>query len=109
VFGTLGQAYTATSRPDLAVELFERCLGEIAEDAPEDVAVRVRFTTYLGNALSELDELERAQSVLDAALKRADEVTDPYALARAAERVPWAASHRARVRPARARTARRHG
>ncbi len=82
VFATLGRAYTATSRPDLAAELFERCLGEIAEDAPEDVAARVRFTTHLGDALNELDELERAQTLLDAALERADEVTDPYARVR---------------------------
>ena len=82
VFAALGRAYTATSRPDLAVELFERCLGEIAEDAPEDVAARLRFATYLGNALGELDELERAQTVLDAALERTDEVTDPHARVR---------------------------
>jgi len=82
VFATLGLAYTATSRPDLAVELFERCLGEIGEDAPDDVAARVRFTTYLGNALSEVDELERAQTVLGAALERADEVADPHARVR---------------------------
>ena len=80
VFATLGRAYTATSRPDLAVELFERCLEEIAEDAPEDLAAQVRFTTYLSSALSDLDELERAQSVLDAALEGVDgEVTDAYA------------------------------
>ncbi len=80
VFATLGRAYTATSRPDLAVELFERCLEEIAEDAPEDLAAQVRFTTYLSSALSDLDDLERAQSVLDAALEGVDgEVTDAYA------------------------------
>jgi len=82
VFATLGRAYAATSRPDLAVELFERCLGEIADDAPDDVAARIRFTTYLGNALSELDELERAETVLDAGLESADDVTDPYARVR---------------------------
>jgi transcriptional regulator with XRE-family HTH domain len=82
VFATLGRTYTATSRPDLAVELFERCLAEIAEDAPGDVAAQVRFTTYLRTALSELDELERAQSVPDGALEWTDEVTDPYARVR---------------------------
>jgi transcriptional regulator with XRE-family HTH domain len=82
VFATLGRTYSATSRPDLAVGLFERCLAEIAEDAPGDLAAQVRFTTYLRNALSELDELERAQSVPDGALERTDEVTDPYARVR---------------------------
>jgi transcriptional regulator with XRE-family HTH domain len=82
VFATLGRSYTATSRPDLAAQLFERCLGEIAEHAPEDLAARVRFTTYLSDALSDLDDLERAQSVLDTALERADELTDAYARVR---------------------------
>jgi transcriptional regulator with XRE-family HTH domain len=82
VFATLGRSYTATSRPDLAAGLFERCLGEIAEHAPEDLAARVRFTTYLSDALSDLDDLERAQSVLDSALERADELTDAYARVR---------------------------
>jgi transcriptional regulator with XRE-family HTH domain len=82
VFATLGHAYGAASRPDLAVELFERCLGEIAEDAPDDGATHARFAQYLGDALRELDELERAQSVLDAALERVDEVTDVYARVR---------------------------
>jgi transcriptional regulator with XRE-family HTH domain len=83
VFATLGRAYIATSRPDLAVELFERCLEEIAKDAPEDLAAQVRFTTYLSSALSDLDHLERAQSVLDAALERVDdEVLDAYARVR---------------------------
>ena len=114
VFATLGRAYTATSRPDLAAELFERCLGEIAEDAPEDVAARVRFTTHLGDALNELDELERAQSLLDAARAcgRGDRpvcARPPLPLARPAERIPWAASDRARVRATRSRTARGHG
>jgi transcriptional regulator with XRE-family HTH domain len=83
VFATLGRAYTATSRPDLAVELFERCLQEIAEDAPEDFAAQVRFRTYLSGALSDLDELDRAQAVLDAALERVEDgVTDAYARVR---------------------------
>ena len=82
VFMTLGRAYTATSRPDLAVELFERSLGEIAEDAPEDLAAQVRFTKFLSDALGELDELERAQTVLDAALERPDKPTDPRARVR---------------------------
>src|SRR5262245_43445474 len=82
IFATLGGAYTATSRPDLAVALFEGCLGEIAEDAPEDRAAEIGFTRYLSDALTHVDELERARSVLDAALERADDVPDPYARVR---------------------------
>jgi tetratricopeptide (TPR) repeat protein len=82
VFATLGRAYAATSRSDRAVELFERCLEEIAHDAPEDLAAQVRFTTYLSYALTDLGDLERAQSVLDAALEQAGEMTDAYSRVR---------------------------
>jgi tetratricopeptide (TPR) repeat protein len=82
VFATLGRAYAATSRSDRAVELFERCLEEIEQDAPEDLAAQVRFTTYLSYALTDLGDLERAQSVLDAALENAGEMTDAYSRVR---------------------------
>jgi tetratricopeptide (TPR) repeat protein len=82
VFATLGRAYTAIGRPDSAVELFEGCLREIAEAAPDDSAAQVRFTTYLSYALTDLGELERAQTVLDDALDHADEMTDAYSRVR---------------------------
>jgi transcriptional regulator with XRE-family HTH domain len=52
VFATLGRAYAATSRPDKAVEVFERSLDEVEQDAPEDIAAQIRFTTYLSFARS---------------------------------------------------------
>jgi tetratricopeptide (TPR) repeat protein len=82
VYGTLGRAYAATARPDKAVELFEECLAEVTRDAPGDLAAQARFSTYLGGALADRGELERAQSVLEAVLDRADEMTDPYARVR---------------------------
>jgi tetratricopeptide (TPR) repeat protein len=82
VFATLGRAYAATGRPKEAVEVFERCLDQIAEDAPEDLAAQVRFTTYLSYALTDLNELERAQSVLDAVLDQAEGLTDGYSRVR---------------------------
>jgi tetratricopeptide (TPR) repeat protein len=82
VFATLGRAYTATGHPDHAVEVFERCLAEIAEASPDDTAAHVRFTTYLSYALTDLGDLDRAQSVLDAALDHADEMTDAYSRVR---------------------------
>jgi tetratricopeptide (TPR) repeat protein len=82
VFATLGRAYAATSRPDRAVEVFERCLAEVSEDAPEDLTAQVRFTTYLSYALTDLGDLERAQGVLDTALDQADDVTDAYSRVR---------------------------
>ncbi len=82
VFATLGRAYAATSRPDKAVEVFERCLEEVEQDAPEDLAAQIRFTTYLSYALTDLGDLERAQSVLDSALEKAESMTDAYSRVR---------------------------
>lgn len=82
VFATLGRAYAATSRPDKAVEVFERCLAEVEQDAPEDLAAQIRFTTYLSYALTDLGDLERARSVLDTALEKADSITDAYSRVR---------------------------
>lgn len=82
VFATLGRAYAATSRPDKAVELFEQSLAQVEEDAPEDLAAQVRFTTYLSYALTDMGDLDRAQSVLDAALEKAEAMTDAYSRVR---------------------------
>jgi tetratricopeptide (TPR) repeat protein len=82
VFATLGRAYVATARSDKAVELFERCLDEISQDAPEDLAAHVRFTTYLSYALTDLGDLERAESVLDNVLVQAESLTDAYSRVR---------------------------
>ncbi len=82
VFATLGRAYAATSRSDKAVEVFERSLQQVEQDAPDDAAAQVRFTTYLSFALTDMGDLERAQSVLDAALEKADALTDAYSRVR---------------------------
>ena len=82
VYATLGRAYAATGRPDKSVELFERCLAEVSEEAPEDLSAQVRFTTYLSYALTDLGDLERAQQVLDRALDQADAMTDAYSRVR---------------------------
>ncbi|HET7760368.1 MAG TPA: helix-turn-helix transcriptional regulator [Gaiellaceae bacterium] len=82
VFATLGQAYAASGRPEKAVEVFERCLDEVAEETPDDVAAQVRFTTYLSYALTDLGDLERAETVLDAALGKAEELADAYSRVR---------------------------
>jgi tetratricopeptide (TPR) repeat protein len=82
VYATLGRAYSATGRSEKAVGLYERCLEELADDAQEDLAARVRFTSYLSYALTDLNEFDRAQSVLDAALDAAGELTDAYSRVR---------------------------
>ena len=114
VFATLGRAYSATSHSDKAVEVFERSLAEVEQDAPEDLAAQIRFTTYLSFALTDLGDLDRAQTVLDAALEKAD-AADGRILASASllgprppERPPGPAGRRARLRSARYRAASRH-
>jgi tetratricopeptide (TPR) repeat protein len=82
VLATLGRAYVATGHSDKAVELFERCLEELSQDAPDDLAAHVRFTTYLSYALTDLGDLERAQSVLDNVLVEAESLTDAYSRVR---------------------------
>jgi tetratricopeptide (TPR) repeat protein len=82
VFATLGHAYSASGRPDRAVELFEKCLADLRELETEDLAAEVRFTTYLSYALTDLGDLSGAQAVLDEALERAEVVTDAYARVR---------------------------
>lgn len=78
VYVALGRAYVAISRPDRAVELLERCLEEVSQDGQEDLAARIRLTAYLSHALTELGDVERARSVLDERVERAEEMTDVH-------------------------------
>jgi tetratricopeptide (TPR) repeat protein len=78
VFATLGRAYAALGTPGHAVDLFERSLAQVTEQAPDDVSAQVRFATYLSYALSDMGELERAENVMTDALARAEGYGDPY-------------------------------
>jgi tetratricopeptide (TPR) repeat protein len=78
VFATLGQSYAALGAPDRAVRVFETCLAEVTEDAPEDVAVQVRFAALLSYALSDAGDYERAAEIVRDALKRAQGDADPH-------------------------------
>lgn len=78
VFSALGRTYVALGMSQQAVELFERCLDEIREQAPEDAAAEIRFATYLSYALTNLGELGRAQAVLGETLEHTDALVDPY-------------------------------
>ena len=82
VYATLGKAYAASGHPGRAVELFERCLAEVSQETPDDLSAQVRFSTYLSYALTDLGDLRRAEEVLQAALGRADELTDAYSRVR---------------------------
>jgi tetratricopeptide (TPR) repeat protein len=82
VYATLGHAYALSGQPERSVDIFERCLREVAEESPEDLAAQVRFTTYLSYALTDLGDLDRAEAVLDEALGKAEEITDAYSRVR---------------------------
>lgn len=82
VFAALGKVYSASGSPEKAIELFERCLEEVASSAPEDLAAQVRYTSYLSYALTDRGELDGAQRVLDGALERAEPMTDAYSRVR---------------------------
>jgi transcriptional regulator with XRE-family HTH domain len=78
VFLTLGYSYATAGRPGRAVELFERGLRELAEHAPDDLATKIRFSTYLSYALTDLGELQRAKAVVSEVAASSNEITDPY-------------------------------
>jgi transcriptional regulator with XRE-family HTH domain len=77
VYATLARSYSALGRAQSAVELLERCLEEVRQHAPEDVAAEVRFASYLSYALADLRDLPAAREVVQEALARA-EGADPY-------------------------------
>jgi len=78
VYVALARSYAAAGAPSRAVALLERCLADLATSAPEDVATRIRFSTHLSYALTDLGELTRARAVVSEALFDTNENTDPY-------------------------------
>jgi tetratricopeptide (TPR) repeat protein len=78
VFSTLGHAYSFVGDPRRAADLFERCLTELKRLAPDDAASRVRFSSYLSYALTDLGNLRRANEVVEDALEISNEAADPY-------------------------------
>jgi tetratricopeptide (TPR) repeat protein len=50
----------------------------VTEEAPENTAAYIRFSTYLSYALADLGELRRAESVVKEAVERAEPLADPY-------------------------------
>jgi transcriptional regulator with XRE-family HTH domain len=79
VYTALAHARAALGTPRRGVELLERCLTEVREQAPDDVASEVRYATYLSYALTDVGDLERAQKVIQDVLRRAQTIADPYA------------------------------
>jgi len=78
VYVSLAHSYAAAGTPSRAVTLLEGALAELSAVAPGDTATRIRFSTYLSYALTDLGELTRARAVVSEALFAADDSTDPY-------------------------------
>ncbi len=78
LYTSLGQSYAALGAPDRAVQLFERCLKQVDEGTPDDVAAYIRYATFLSYALTDAGDYEHAGDVVQEALSRAGDQTDPY-------------------------------
>jgi transcriptional regulator with XRE-family HTH domain len=78
VYATLGRCYAVLGTPERAADLFETCLSDAYEQAPEDVSIQVRFATLLSYALTDMGDPGRAHTVLGETLARAQDAVDPY-------------------------------
>jgi tetratricopeptide (TPR) repeat protein len=78
VFSTLGRAYAAAGSPREAVALFERALDELARVEPDNTNARVRYSTYLSYALTDLGELQRAKAVVGELFAGSGDGADRY-------------------------------
>jgi transcriptional regulator with XRE-family HTH domain len=98
-YATLARTYTLLGEHARAIEVLEQCLDEVDADS-QNVAAYVRFAGYLTAALTDVGEMSRAELVLSEALKRAEDVSDPYTRVR----LYWSAARLAEQdgRPARA-------
>jgi transcriptional regulator with XRE-family HTH domain len=77
IFGNLGSAYAGAGRPERAVELFEQCIAAV-EELGGDPSVEARYATLLSYALTDMGEIARAEAVVQRALDRMKDTTDPY-------------------------------
>ena len=76
VYLALAHSYAAAGTPSRAVELLERALQSSRRHP--GIATRIRFSTFLSYALTDLGELTRARAVVTEALYDSNQVTDPY-------------------------------
>ena len=73
LYRALGAAYVSTNEPVRAVRLFQDCLRQLEERAPEDATLQVRFRVYLATAYSELGSAEQARQALQEANELAED------------------------------------
>ncbi len=82
VYSTLGRSLAASGAAREAVALFEGALEEVARAEPDNDAARIRYSTYLSYALTDLGELSRARAVVAGLFAGTDAVTDRYSQVR---------------------------
>jgi transcriptional regulator with XRE-family HTH domain len=78
VYTALAQSYAALGAPDRAARLLEQCLEEVTAATPGDVALLIRYATFLSYALTDAGDYDRATEVIHDALNRAGDSGDAY-------------------------------
>jgi transcriptional regulator with XRE-family HTH domain len=76
IYAQLARAYAGAGQTKAAVDLFERCLAQVADG--DDPALEARYATLLSYALSDIGEIARAEEVVKRALERVRDTEDPY-------------------------------
>ena len=82
VYSTLGRSLAAAGSAHEAVALFEAALEELALAEPDNLPARIRYSTYLSYALTDLGELARAKAVVAGLFAGAGPVADRYSRVR---------------------------
>ena len=76
IYSQLARGYHASGSTHLAVELFERCLEEVADGG--DPSLEARYATALSYALSDIGQVARAEEIVRRAISRTQDIEDPY-------------------------------
>jgi transcriptional regulator with XRE-family HTH domain len=77
IFANLGRAYAGSGHPERAAQLFEDCIAAV-EEIGGDPSVEARYATLLSYALTDMGEISRAEEVVQRALDKMEDTSDPY-------------------------------
>jgi transcriptional regulator with XRE-family HTH domain len=77
IYANLGRAYAGAGRPDRAAALFEQCLEGVT-DIGGDPSLEARYAALLSYALTDMGEIAKAEEVVQHALSRVGDSSDPY-------------------------------
>jgi transcriptional regulator with XRE-family HTH domain len=78
VYTALAQSYAALGAPDRAARLLGQCLDEVTAATPDDLALLIRYATFLSYALTDAGDYDRATEVIRDALNQAGDSADAY-------------------------------